>query len=487
MQQLTILRLVLVVIFAFLGHVVLAQQNNSIQFGSIADSLSLDNDTGQVVIRNIFISGNRKTKSYIILREMTFKEGDRVPVEELISRVERSRENIYNTRLFLEVVPHIKNWVNNEVDIYFVLKERWYFFPLPYFRLIDRNLNQWLVEQNASLKRVNYGLRFAWNNVSGRNDKLRVNLVSGYTRLYDVSYEQPFADKKLKHGFGFGFSFSQNRQINLLTENNKQIFFPATNEGIVSDIIRREIRFDLSYSYRPDLYRRHNFRFVFVDQKISDTIIKLNANYFLYGRATQVFPELSYSFENTNVDSVAYPLRGVSYNWSLTQRGLGISRGMNYWELSAGISRYLTIAGKNHFSVQVLGKIKLPFTQPYYNLRALGFGEFFLRGLENYIVDGVASAVTKFTYRRRLFQFSIPTIRYKGSVYRMPVKIYAKAYSDWGYSYLKNPGNNPLNNKLIYTSGFGLDIITIYDFQLKLEFSFNQLRQNGLFLHTQND
>ena len=40
---------------------------------------------------------------------------------------------------------------------------------------------------------------------------------------------------------------------------------------------------------------------------------------------------------------------------------------------------------------------------------------------------------------------------------------------------------------MIYTGGFGIDIITFYDFQLKFEFSFNQLGQNGLFLHTQKD
>jgi outer membrane protein assembly factor BamA len=471
----------------FCGLFAAAQQTNTVQNEPSADTSLLNNDTSQVIIRNIFISGNKKTKEYIILREVPFQKGHSIPANELIARVERGRENIYNSRLFIEVIPHIKNWVNGEVDIYYTVRERWYFFPLPYFRLVDRNLNQWLDEQKASLKRVNYGLKFTWYNVSGRNDKLRLNLVTGYTRLYSIEYNQPFADKKLKHGFGFGFSFSQNRQISHQTEYNKQLFFPATNKGIVSDIIRREVRFDLSYSYRPDIYSGHSARFVFSDQKISDTVVKLNPNYYTGGRSRQSFPELSYSYGYGKVDSVAYPLRGVSYNWSFTQRGLGLSKGMNFWELSGGLSRYFTVAGKNHFSVQVFGKLKLPFNQPYYNLRALGFGDFFLRGLENYIIDGVASTVAKFTYRRKILQFSIPTLYRKGSLYRLPFKVYAKTYTDWGYSYLRDPGTNPLNNKLIYTGGFGLDIITIYDFQLKLEFSFNQLRQNGLFLHTQND
>ena len=42
---------------------------------------------------------------------------------------------------------------------------------------------------------------------------------------------------------------------------------------------------------------------------------------------------------------------------------------------------------------------------------------------------------------------------------------------------------NTLNNKMLYTGGIGLDIISIYDVVLRIEYSFNQLNQNGLFVH----
>ena len=487
MQQIFKWRLFLVMLSLLCETSLFSQQNNGIEIASGADSSLLTADTGKVLIRNIFITGNKKTKEYIILREIPFHAGDIIDIKDLIAKVERGRENVFNTRLFIEVAPGISNWKDGAVDISFKVRERWYFFPLPYFKLVDRNLNQWIDEQNASLKRVNYGLKFAWNNVSGRNDKLRVNLVTGYSRLYNISYEQPFADKKLKHGFIFAFSFNQNRQINVMTDSNRQKFFPVDNKSIDAEIVRRQVRFDLGYSYRPDIYSGHAVRLVIADEKNSDTIAKLNPNYFLGGRTRQVFPELSYSYAYTNVDSVAYPLRGVAYNFSLTQRGLGMSKGMNLWQLDARISKFITLAGKNHFSFQLTGKLKLPFNQPYYNLRAMGYGNFFLRGLENYVVDGVASFVAKFTFRRKIVQFSIPTIYRKGAVYKLPFKIYAKTFSDTGYSYLQNPGANILNNKLIYTAGLGLDIITIYDFQIKLDFSFNQLGQNGLFLNTQRD
>jgi hypothetical protein len=36
---------------------------------------------------------------------------------------------------------------------------------------------------------------------------------------------------------------------------------------------------------------------------------------------------------------------------------------------------------------------------------------------------------------------------------------------------------------MLYSGGLGIDIITFYDVVIKLEWSFNQLGQNGLFLH----
>ncbi len=40
---------------------------------------------------------------------------------------------------------------------------------------------------------------------------------------------------------------------------------------------------------------------------------------------------------------------------------------------------------------------------------------------------------------------------------------------------------------MLYTAGFGIDLVTFYDLSFKLDYSFNQLGQNGLFLHIRND
>ncbi|HYM94784.1 MAG TPA: POTRA domain-containing protein, partial [Chitinophagaceae bacterium] len=132
------------------------------------------------IVRNIFISGNRKTRPDIILRELPFKTGDQFLLQDIVKKFEEARQQLMNTTLFHEVIVSLKSFEGYNVDILIQVKERWYIFPIPYFRPVDRNFNQWLVEQKGSLERVDYGLKMFYNNITGRNDKLKAWLIGGY-------------------------------------------------------------------------------------------------------------------------------------------------------------------------------------------------------------------------------------------------------------------------------------------------------------------
>jgi hypothetical protein len=110
----------------------------------------------------------------------------------------------------------------------------------------------------------------------------------------------------------------------------------------------------------------------------------------------------------------------------------------------------------------------------------------YLRGLEKYVVDGVVGGLVRHTLRKEVLNFSIPFIRSK-SHDRIPFRIMLKTYADLGYSYNKNTFGNSLENRMLYTTGAGVDVISFYDFVLRFEYSFNQLGENGIFLHIKND
>jgi len=79
--------------------------------------------------------------------------------------------------------------------------------------------------------------------------------------------------------------------------------------------------------------------------------------------------------------------------------------------------------------------------------------------------------------------FCIPFFLKKND--KIPFTFFAKTYTDFGYSYSKY-NTSSLNNKLLYSGGFGVDMLTFYDFTIKFEYSFNQLNEKGLFLRFQS-
>src|SRR6185436_19741511 len=96
------------------------------------------NSGAPFVVRNIIIEGNKKTKASIILREVPFRHGDKFQLQQLVSKFEDARKQLMNTALFHEVTVALKSFEGYNVDILVEVKERWYLFPVPYFKFVDR-------------------------------------------------------------------------------------------------------------------------------------------------------------------------------------------------------------------------------------------------------------------------------------------------------------------------------------------------------------
>jgi hypothetical protein len=107
--------------------------------------------------------------------------------------------------------------------------------------------------------------------------------------------------------------------------------------------------------------------------------------------------------------------------------------------------------------------------------------------LEKYVIDGVAAFMSRQSLRRELIRFSVKTYLKSKSHDKIPFRIYARAFGDVGYAYNKTFTANSLTNRMLYTAGAGVDIVTFYDFILRFDYSFNQLGENGLFLHIKTD
>ncbi len=282
-----------------------------------------------------------------------------------------------NTSLFVDVHVSIEQQKNELVFVKVAVKERWYLFPLPYFKLIDRNLNQWWVQNKRSLQRVNYGLKFTQNNVSGRNDHLNFWLINGYTKQASIRYDNPFLDKSLKHGINVGLSISSNREINYVTDSNRQKFVKDPNQFLVS-----QFSVDMGYSYRPAIKTRHNFRISYNDYRVKDTVLFLHPNFFPEGLKRVRIPDINYNVQYFNVDYQPYPLKGFSGEAYLYQR---FGKKTTAFQVGASGRYSFKMFPKAYMELQGSGLMRLPSVVPYFSTRLMGGSNLFMRDLRGFV------------------------------------------------------------------------------------------------------
>lgn len=462
---------------------------DSLKHTVIAVPLSVNNtiDTIKIVdtvpraytIRNIFIEGNKKTKEKIILRELAFRQGDSLYIRDFPPKFEESKSRLKNLSLFHEneIYISVLQFEGNYVDVKVAVKERWYILPFPHLKPVDRNLSQWLFKEKANLSRVDYGIKLMWDNVTGNNDKLRFYFITGYTRQLQLAYRRPFIDKYLKWGLNFDISIGKNHEINYNTIEDKQKFLKLKDETFA----RTFFRTSAEATYRPAFYTVHSFGVGYTNLRVNDSVLKLNPSFFKNYNTRVSYPEFHYKLTYRNFDYNPYPTKGHAAEFSLLKQGFGDD--VNLTQLSAKAIKYWPITKKAFYSIGAAGSIKVPFKQPYYTSQLLGYGDFTMRGYEYYVVDGVAGGLINATLAQQLANFKIHIPGTKWLTPRLiPLKIYGKVYGNIGYAHNPYRGQNTLNDKMLFGGGFGIDVVTMYDFNLKIDFSFNQLGQNGLYL-----
>lgn len=457
----------------------------------IIDTASyLQNPALNICVKSLTVTGTRKTKTYIVHREIQFREGDSLRIADLETALKQARYQVYNTTLFNEVKFELTTLDSQNVSIAVRVTERWYLYPIPQFQWVDRNFNEWYKTYKADFNRVNYGIKFVHYNLSGRRDQLRIYLINGYSRNISFSYTAPYSNKALTEGFTVGGGYIQKRELPFKTNyRDSLLFYPIDSATKArAEFVFKNWYATAGFIIRRGLFKKHVISASYNYIKVADEVItgKYNPNYFKDSVTSKGIVDLIYTQQYANVDNNSYPLKGKTWYFSLQKRGLGFSGGVNMLTLEGGYQKYVDFGHNWYGNIYMNGKLKLPFNQAYINQRGLGYGENYLRGLEYYVIDGVATALVKTTFKKKLFSFYIPFPFFPRLLTKIPVTFFAKTYTDLGFAYTQKKYETNLNNRLLYSGGFGIDILTLYDINLRFEYSFNQLNENGLFLHNQS-
>ncbi len=437
-----------------------------------------------VIITSINIEGNKRTKDKIILRELNFGLHDTIKVIDIQETLAKSRQQVLNISLFNKVTITSEGNGPGKIIIQIVVEERWYIFPVIIFELADRNFNVWWIEQNKDLSRTEYGIKFYHENFRGRNEKLKLVLQAGYTEKYELFYTIPFIDRRQIHGTKFFISYSKNKQIAYESAMNKQVFVKT------EDYIRNRFYTGVTFSRRKTICNAHYLKFEFQSNSIHDTVIHMNDNYFGNGNTLQRYLYIEYRFEDDRRDIKYYPLNGSKTEILLSKRGLGIFNDVDIYEITAGISKYWQLSDKEFFAAKMKARFSFPQQQPYYNQDGLGFGQDFVRGYEYYVVESQHYGLFRATLKHRLFSTSlkntplIPLKQFK----TIPIAAYFKLFADVAYAHEQfHRSTNIMNNGFLPGWGVGIDFTSYYDIVVRVEYSFNNLFEKGLYLHFKLD
>lgn len=433
-----------------------------------------------VTIDNIFIIGNRRTKEPIILRELSVKKGQLLYYPDLLDHLKKDENKIFNTRLFNKVEVTTIDLSPDQVDIVIRVDERWYTFPIPVFKLIDRNFNDWWTNRNRDLSRINYGLKFYQFNVRGRNEKLKLLAQFGFTRMYGLTYTLPYLDRSQQHGLQVNVDYGEDKNLAIGTFDHKQEFYSS------DQILKRKIGAQVKYTHRGKFYNYHDVSLGFERIQIHDSIAILNPQYMLNNDTEQKMFLLGYQFTQDKRDITAYPLKGYRVTAGIEKRGLGIYNDLDIFTFNASYSRYEDIGKGFYASNYTYGYYSSPKNQSYNQYRGLGYGNKFVKGYELYLIEGSSYFLNKTTFKKRIISGSFELKRLPLRQFKtFPFSVYIKTYFDTGYvnNFDNYEQSSELAGEWIYGTGVGLDFVTFYDFVIRLEYSINKQNETGLFFH----
>lgn len=429
-------------------------------------------------IEKIIITGNVRTRTYIIERELTFRERDSLPAYVLESALERSRQNLMNTALFNFADIRYFRATGDAVIVHIDVTERWYLWPMPVFEIADRNFNEWWLRKD--LGRTNYGINLRQENLTGRDDILQVTAISGYTRRIGFSYIIPYINRKLNTGLTVGFYKSQQHETVFNTDGNKLQFFNDPDA-----FVRKELNAWLRLTKRKGLYHYYNTTIDYRKSEVTDSVIRLNPLFFTGGYPLQQHLAISWSYRFDKRDYQPYALRGHLFEIEVNKTGMGLLKHEpNLLYISSGLRLYQPISKRWFASMAIKGRITQLSDAPFFNQRALGYGSDYIRGYDLYVMNGQNFALFRSALKFNLLPtkvYLLPVIS-TARFSKLPLAAYLNVFADAGY--VVDPvfsERNFLSNRWQYGYGMSADVVTYYDIVLRFEYAFNRVGDRGFY------
>lgn len=395
------------------------------------------------VVGNIAISGNERTKDFVITREMSLKPGATATKKIL----DYDQLRIYSLGLFNRVQILVEPVSEGKADLRVVVHERWFLFPFPVFGLKDRD---WA--------KVFYGAGILHNNFRGRNEKLFASVTLGYDPSVALSYRNPFLDAEGAYSIDSRLSYSRIHNRSLLAERTTGSFEKVHYAASVS-IGRR-------FGTRHSVWLGTGFEIVDVDENLPGRTLSQDG--------TDKYPWLSTGYSFDSRDLREYASSGAFRRASISKIGYPGGE-MDIVRYALDIQQFvpftddLTLAGRVFTDLIAGGRT------PSYNRVFLGYAER-IRGHFREIFEGESIVGSSVELHLELLAPRYGTLAFlprEFSVWRFGVT--AALFGDAGSVWFRN---EPLAlNRFVKGYGAGLHFLLPYSIVLRTEYALNEARR----------
>lgn len=405
------------------------------------DSLALA-DNESIQIDSIYITGNKTTKEFIILRELTFSVGDSVTGKVL----RYDRERIFSLSLFTSVEFLIERKTERTI-LEIRVAESWYIYPLPVF-----------FSSNGDLKKSTYGLSLLYRNFRGRNETIKTSTGVGYDPFYSIAYENPAID--FENEIGLQFYFSYWRSTNQ-SEIAKSIMGYDFQNKIYSNSITLSKRFD-QYNL---LMGTLGFNYVEAPAAID--------GFTASGERIDRTPYVGLSYFYDSRDLKQFSRNGLYTALQFFHKGFGLGS-ISYNKFVIDYREYREIIGKLGAKWRLNLTTSFGGNVPYYDYTILGLYEK-VRGHYSDLREGKGALLTLVELSYPLItewnvSFKLPLIPESLTSYR--IDIYLTAFYDAGQSF--NSVNQVAFNNFYSGYGFGLTFLILPYNAVRFEYARNE-------------
>lgn len=453
-------------------------------------------DYPYIFITQVEVKGNKLTKEEVLIKELDINFLDSIAVfskddlnksgvrrfikedsTEIRLRLDYSRDNIINTGLFLTVDLYLKQLKGSDYQLSIDVTERHYWWIFPVLKLNAPNFNEWL--RDIDLSQLSMGLFASHNNLFGTSHQASMAFYIGPSWAIALGYRIPWLGKRSKKKeFGIVGGYNNLAVLEYASVKNIRQMLYVRNSFTTTFLAAR-------IKFRPRLYHNYSIALGAEYVTVSDSVFSLNPD-FLAGQKTENFQMslyIDYYYDTRN--NRTYPLTGTLLGGFIDKKGLGIiSRDVNIFYYGIDFHFYQKISEKFYVAEMVKAVNSAGENNPYYyQLNMVGKKDF-IRGYDLYTIKGDQMYYFRSNFKYELIKPNTKMVKpgeEKNKFKSMQYAFYLNAFADVGYVTNKFTEDNPLNNKMLFSWGLGLDFVTYYDMVLRFEYAFTSVGTNGFF------